>query len=200
MEGFIAAFPEFDGADLYITGESYSGKYIPYYAWKIWNTQKQAADAAKWNLKACLVGDPYTVPLMQRSAMWINPEALNILDETNLPQIQALINKCEAAVVSDIATSADACSNIMGYIEEVSGGKGEDSAYVFPYDARIFAYDWDPKEDIVKDYFNPATNGANTEAIFTAIHVADSTKSPVFEMSSSAVGEAFEADNLLNYN
>lgn len=33
LNNFMEAFPEFKGRDLYITGESYAGKYIPYYAW-----------------------------------------------------------------------------------------------------------------------------------------------------------------------
>ena len=40
----------------------------------------------------------------------------------------------------------ETCGNIMGYIEDVSGD-------VFPYDNRIFGYDWDPKEDVVTEYF-----------------------------------------------
>jgi hypothetical protein len=34
----------------------------------------------------------------------------------------------------------------MGYITSVSGN-------VFPYDNRIFGYDWDPIENAVSDYF-----------------------------------------------
>ena len=40
----------------------------------------------------------------------------------------------------------DTCAGIMDYIVNISGG-------VFPYDNRIFGYDWDPTEDIVTDYF-----------------------------------------------
>jgi len=36
LTNFINAFPEFKGTDLYITGESYAGKYIPRYSWEIY--------------------------------------------------------------------------------------------------------------------------------------------------------------------
>jgi len=36
--------------------------------------------------------------------------------------------------------------------------------------------------------------------IYKAIHVDASTKTPVFEMGSSAVAEAFVMDNLLDYS
>jgi len=36
--------------------------------------------------------------------------------------------------------------------------------------------------------------------IYKSIHVDASTKVPIFEMSSSAVGEAFVMDNLIDYS
>lgn len=61
--------------------------------------------------------------------------------------------------------AADVCSGIMGYIESVSGDP-------FPYDNRIFGYDWDPIEAPVTGYFNadPAIN-PNGTTLWSAIHV-----------------------------
>jgi len=39
----------------------------------------------------------------------------------------------------------------MGYIEDVSGNE-------YPYDQRIFDYDWDPYEQITTDYFTVSGN------------------------------------------
>jgi hypothetical protein len=77
-------------------------------------------------------------------------------------------------------------------VSDVSGG-------VFPYDNRIFGADWDPIENPVTDYFSKQ-DATTLSTIYTAINVEDSTKTPVFEMSSSAVGEAFVNDNLLDYS
>jgi len=52
----------------------------------------------------------------------------------------------EIQITGDFSTMGDTCSNIMGYITSVSGD-------VFPYDNRIFGYDWDPIENAVSDYF-----------------------------------------------
>jgi carboxypeptidase C (cathepsin A) len=90
----MTAFPEFKGRDLYISGESYAGKYIPYYAWKLYNTQTDAGDSALWNLKGTLTGDPYTAPLTQRMQMWTPPSGLNLVDKSNKPQLAALMKKC----------------------------------------------------------------------------------------------------------
>ena len=72
------AFPQLQGKPLYMTGESYAGKYIPRFSWAL-------HENGNFNLAASLVGDPYTAPLTQRTHTWIVPEALNILDDTNMP-------------------------------------------------------------------------------------------------------------------
>ena len=49
-------------------------------------------------------------------------------------------------MAKDTVVAKGACSGIMDYIESVSGN-------VFPYDNRIFDYDWNPLENTVNDYF-----------------------------------------------
>ena len=124
--------------------------------------------------------------------MHLVPEALNILDDSNMPQIAALRKSCQEMLAEDLAQAEETCANIMGYITEVTGD-------VFAYDQRIFGVDWDPIEDPVTNYFT-IQEAATLTDIFTKIHVNDSTKDPVFEMGSSSVGEAFVSDNLLDYS
>ena len=49
-------------------------------------------------------------------------------------------------MAKDTVVAKGACSGSMDYIESVSGN-------VFPYDNRIFDYDWNPLENTVTDYF-----------------------------------------------
>jgi hypothetical protein len=102
--------------------------------------------------------------------MHIVPEALNILDDSNMQQIAALRHRCQESLVKDMVTAKYDCKDIMGYIQSVSGG-------VLNYDFRIFDYDWDPIENAVTDYF---TVSAKVLDIYKAIHIENSTKSPVF--------------------
>lgn len=56
-------FPEFKTNDLYISGESYAGIYVPYLAYRVheWNTNNSAnATVFKPNLKGYLVGNGVT--------------------------------------------------------------------------------------------------------------------------------------------
>ena len=78
MTNIMNLYPELKDKDLYMTGESYAGKYIPRFSWAL-------HEAGGFNLKASLVGDPYTAPLTQRTHTYIVPEALNIIDDSNMP-------------------------------------------------------------------------------------------------------------------
>lgn len=70
------------------------------------------------------------------------PKALNILDDSNMPQIATLQQRCREILTKEEFTDeekGDTCASIMDYITGVSGD-------AYPYDARIFGYDWDPIE------------------------------------------------------
>jgi hypothetical protein len=146
-----------------------------------------------FNLKAMMCGDPYTAPMTQRTHMYIVPESTNVLDDSNMYQVSTMIRRCRSILGNNFYTSeekGDACSSIMGYIESVSGD-------VFPYDNRIFGSDWSPIEDPTTNYF---TISGKVNQIYAAIHVTDSTKTPVFEMGSSAVATAFADDQMIDYS
>ena len=96
-------------------------------------------------------------------------------------------------VAVNMTEAADHCSDLLSYVLEVSGG-------VFPYDLRIFDYNWDPIEAPVNDYFDAMKNAANITALWEAIHVNGSTKIPIFEMGSEEVANALASDSLIDYS
>ena len=63
-------YPHMVGHPLYLTGESYGGKYLPRYSYAL----KEVDPAGNFfNLQATLCGDPYTAPMTQRTHMWVVP-------------------------------------------------------------------------------------------------------------------------------
>ena len=66
MKKIFAEFPQLAEKDLYMTGESYAGKYIPRFSWAM-------HEDGSFNLKGSLIGDPYTAPLTQRTHTYILP-------------------------------------------------------------------------------------------------------------------------------
>ena len=51
MKNIFKEFPVLQDKDLYMTGESYAGKYIPRFSWAL-------HEDGGFNLKASLIGDP----------------------------------------------------------------------------------------------------------------------------------------------
>jgi carboxypeptidase D len=57
LEKYYKIFPEEEGNDLYIAGESYAGQHIPYIAKAILDRNKSGNTAKKWNLQGLLIGN-----------------------------------------------------------------------------------------------------------------------------------------------
>jgi carboxypeptidase C (cathepsin A) len=55
-------FPEYGKHDLYVTGESYAGVYVPYLALRMdqYNEDNSAENAFRFNLKGFIVGNGVT--------------------------------------------------------------------------------------------------------------------------------------------
>ena len=56
IQAIMDKFPELKEKDLYMTGESYAGRYIPAFSLAM-------QEAGTFRLKASLIGDPYTAGL-----------------------------------------------------------------------------------------------------------------------------------------
>ena len=81
-------------------GESYAGHYLPAFANALLDNINLSIE-----YKATLIGDPYTTGLDQKRLMYKVPEALNILDDSNMPQVAALRKDCTESYVADRETS-----------------------------------------------------------------------------------------------
>lgn len=129
--------------------------------------------------------------------MYKVPEALGILEEENMGQIQALHRLCGDSLYNTTSesmhnsTSEAACAAPINYIQHGVGGDA------FGYDMRIFGYEWDRIEAPVSNYFSSINT--NESDVYLAIHVENSTKVPIFMMSNDTVDEYLVYDNLLDY-
>jgi carboxypeptidase D len=80
LSNFLKIYPDYGKQyrSLIFTGESYAGKYIPYFAARI-------QDQGLFNLETLMIGNPYTSPVNQRTSTYKVGESLNIIDEYNMP-------------------------------------------------------------------------------------------------------------------
>lgn len=182
LKAFFKEYSDYANRPFYISGESYAGKYIPLFA-------KYVVDQKPTTLTGVLIGNPYASPLIQRTSTHKVAQSLGIIDTYNMDQIATLRRQCEEAVSTNFSTAGDACVSTMDYVDEVGGD-------VFSYDARIFGYDWTPVETPYMAYLSKSNKIAD---LYAAIHVDKSTKNPVWESGSGAVGEGYSSDQMLDY-
>jgi len=76
----------------------------------------------------------------------------------------------------------------MDYIQTVSGG-------VYPYNSRIFGYDFYPVEKPYGDYL---TKMAQKQDLYDALHLQNSTNDPIVS-DGEVVGRAYKDDVMLSY-
>lgn len=80
MKNFVAMHPDYDMSkrNMTLTGESYAGKYLPYF------TSRLIDDGSIANVVNVLLGNPYTSPVNQRTSTHKVAQSLNIIDSYNM--------------------------------------------------------------------------------------------------------------------
>ncbi|GAB9473942.1 Serine protease family s10 [Globisporangium polare] len=129
LQGFLKKFPEYEGRDFFVTGESYGGHYVPAAAHYIWEqsklnkTGKDDDKPLKLNLKGLAVGNGLTNPLVQYKYnvdMADNAYNITLLNDTQIAQMKVdavecieLTRECqEAPKNGSICADAQMCWNV----------------------------------------------------------------------------------------
>jgi vitellogenic carboxypeptidase-like protein len=123
VQNFYLKHPEMADRDLYITGESYAGIFIPNIAHEILLFNQKATDAEKIPLKGVAVGNGFMQPLEQRLSAHKLSIAAGLLQFESLPQLEQLHLRCEEASVHNKSISYDVCYKIMKYMEDMDGNQ-----------------------------------------------------------------------------
>ncbi|KAJ5070520.1 carboxypeptidase y [Anaeramoeba ignava] len=92
---FFDKFFDYYNNDFYVTGESYSGKYVPSLAYKIMSSNSDI------NLKGIVIGDGLVDPLPQVLSYSQFAYSLSFFDPIKLAQLQTLEQQCAAYIQSE---------------------------------------------------------------------------------------------------
>lgn len=90
------AHPDYVNNDFYITGESYAGHYIPSFASRI-NQGNKNKEGIHINLKGFAIGNGLTDPGIQYQAYTDYALANHLISESDYNQISQRIPNCEQA-------------------------------------------------------------------------------------------------------
>ncbi|KAL1558493.1 Serine carboxypeptidase-like 48 [Salvia divinorum] len=187
LQAFFKEHPQFLKNDFYITGESYAGHYIPAFAARVHqgNKDKQGLHV---NLKGFAIGNGLTNPEIQYKAYTDYALDMKLIQQADYNRMKKTVSDCEQAIKlcgadggSSCLAAYMVCNRIFNHIVDLSGGKNY-------YDIRKkcegdLCYDFSNMEDFL-----------NLKSVRDALGVGDID----FVSCSSTVYEAMVTDWMRN--
>ncbi|KAG8387675.1 hypothetical protein BUALT_Bualt02G0046000 [Buddleja alternifolia] len=129
LQAFFKEHPEYTKNDFYITGESYAGHYIPAFAARVHqgNKNKQGLHI---NLKGFAIGNGLTDPEIQYKAYTDYALDMKLITQSEHNSMSKSVSDCEQAIKlcgadggSSCVAAYMVCNNIFNRIVSKSGGK-----------------------------------------------------------------------------
>ncbi|KAL8501332.1 hypothetical protein ACS0TY_020757 [Phlomoides rotata] len=187
LQAFFKQHPQFVKNDFFITGESYAGHYIPAFASRVHQGNKNK-EGLHINLKGFAIGNGLTNPELQYKAYTDYALDMKLIQQSDYNKMNKIVSDCEQAIKlcgadggSSCLAAYMVCNNIFNRIVQLSGGKNY-------YDVRKqcegdLCYDFSNMEDFLK-----------LKSVKNALGVGDID----FVSCSSAVYEAMVTDWMRN--
>lgn len=127
IQAFFTAHPELANNDFYITGESYAGHYIPAFASRVYQANKEN-EGIHINLKGMAIGNGLTDPAIQYAAYTDYALEMKIIKKSDYNKINKILPVCEMAIklcgttgtVSCLASYL-VCNTIFSSIMSIAG-------------------------------------------------------------------------------
>lgn len=118
-------FPEFSEHDLYISGESYAGIYVPYVTRLLHLHNKDESNDFKFNLKGWMIGDGVTNWAVDCTPAYVEMGYYHGLYQTGLYEE---FQKCNLSYIDVDSTSiSDHCMDLVDQFQN-------DTKHIFVYD------------------------------------------------------------------
>ncbi|CAK9182814.1 unnamed protein product [Ilex paraguariensis] len=187
LQEFFKEHPQYAKNDFYITGESYAGHYIPAFAARVHQGNKNK-EGIPINLKGFAIGNGLTDPEVQYKAYTDYALDMGLIKQSDYNRIGKLVPRCEQAIKlcgSDGGNSCMAaylvCNSIFNNILSVAGDRNY-------YDIRKKC-----EGDLCYDFSN-MENFLNQKSVRNALGVGDIE----FVSCSSTVYDAMIMDWMRN--
>jgi len=184
LVGFYKCHNNFSSNPLYITGESYAGRYIPFIAKHVLEN-KNTVDIP---LQGLAIGNGIYDPYIQFRSAPTYAFNLGIIDQQQYEVISENVNDCLNLASTDPYTAADECVTITNDIYSVYGGN------IFQYN--VYILNADVFDSITADIGNYLGQKSVAQAIHT--YGISTWKSSDGTSSPNPVYEALKYDIVMN--
>ena len=118
---FYERYPELRHNQLYLSGESYAGKYVAELAEQISNHNREANASAQINLRGIMVGDGWVNPLIQQSSVADYAYYHGLIDENTYNKVKKLYQLCAHAIRKGALDANNICMKINDTVAQASG-------------------------------------------------------------------------------
>ncbi|CAG8514841.1 9698_t:CDS:10 [Paraglomus brasilianum] len=140
LDEFFAVFPEYSRDEIYITGESYAGVYIPYFASAILKRNKKKTTQIDliYDLKGIAIGNGWIDPVAQYEAYYSFADINGLIEGEAKEKVKKTLENCQRLQKTKVYIHEPDCEMILQDILD-STTKIEDGrkTCVNQYDIRL---------------------------------------------------------------
>ena len=184
LQRFYSSYQSIINNNIYLVGDSFSGKYIPaltkYILEKNELIRKQeflgnVLNIRKIGLGNTLLDTSYQLPARKHLALGIG--LMSEFDDEN--QFDFLVQKCDSAAIKKNEKSLVHCKRVLEYLQDLGGD-------IFEFDVRRTMDKDDKLIKILSDYLNQ-------ESVLEALNIkGQSTKMPYWTLKNSTVVDSLK--------
>ncbi|KAK6926716.1 Peptidase S10, serine carboxypeptidase [Dillenia turbinata] len=187
IQAFFAEHPQYAKNDFYITGESYAGHYIPAFASRVHQGNKENK-GININLKGFGIGNGLTNPEIQYKAYTDYALQMKLIQQSDYNRLNKLVPECEQAAKQCVPGAEDSCMDSYMICAHIFDSLLDITGNINYYDVRkecegSLCYDFSGVEDFL-----------NMDSVRQALGVGNIE----FVSCSSAVHEAMMTDWMRN--
>ncbi|KAK6931036.1 Peptidase S10, serine carboxypeptidase [Dillenia turbinata] len=122
LRNFVASDPLFKSRPIYITGESYAGKYVPAIGYYILRKNSRVAVAKKVNLAGVAIGNGLTDPIVQIGTHADNAYFSGLINEKQKTQLEiAQMETTRLIKEGSWSAATDARSSFLTWLQNITG-------------------------------------------------------------------------------
>ncbi|KAF5745198.1 hypothetical protein HS088_TW07G00780 [Tripterygium wilfordii] len=122
ITGFVNSDPVFKNRPIYITGESYAGKYVPAIGYYILKKNMRLPESQQVNLAGVAIGDGLTDPVIQVNTHALNAYYSGLVNEKQKGELEKAQSEAVKLVkMANWSAATDARNGVLNLLQNMTG-------------------------------------------------------------------------------